>query len=106
MQPRACMSKSIARPSAVHLMRTGRDQSPGPRGRWRVQKNTRAEGPARAAKKTETTGEEAYDARAAGRRGAAATTVTAAALTGFAILARDAVRAMLRALTTKHFSSA
>src|SRR6185503_12190527 len=45
-----------------------------------------------------------YDARAAGRLGAATTAGTA--LTVLVIFVRDAVRAMLRALTTKHFSSA
>src|SRR5436190_5893286 len=70
-----------------------------------VQKNSRTEGPARVAKKVETTSDELsnYDARAAGRRGAA---TTGTALTVLVIFGRDAVRAMLRALTTKHFSSA
>src|ERR1700752_5509018 len=72
-----------------------------------VRKKTRAEGPARAAKKVETTGDDvtSYDARAAGRLAAAAAT-TGTALTVLVIFVRDAVRAMLRALTTKHFSSA
>ena len=48
-------------------------------------------------------GDESYDARAAARRGAA---TTGTALTVFVILERDWVRAMLRAFTTKHFSSA
>src|SRR2546421_13079084 len=69
------------------------------------QKNTRAEGPARVAKKVEqlATSFWDYDARAAARLGAA---TTCTALIVLVIFERDAVRAMLRALTMKHFSSA
>src|SRR5580765_6456224 len=69
--------------------------------RWR--KKTRAEGPARAAKKVETTATNSYDARAAARRAVATTGTT---LTAFVIFGRAAVRAILRAFATKHFSSA
>src|ERR1041384_6736133 len=70
-----------------------------------VQKNSRAEGPARVAKKVETTlATDRYDARAAGRRGAA-TTGTGLTVV-FVSFVRDAVRAMFLALTTKHFSRA
>src|SRR5262249_37711167 len=68
----------------------GRKVPPGWRRRWKQPGRT------------------SYDARAAGRRAGATTgtAFTGTALTGLAILARDAVRAMFRALTTKHRSSA